>query len=411
MSEVDLHRGGGAGILAAPVCDEPPSDVADGATRSRLSTRVATICQVLHGLQVGGAEVLAARLAWQLRDRYRFLFICLDELGTLGEELRGEGFSVSVLDRRPGLDWRCLRRLNEIICRERVDLVHAHQYAPFFYSASSRLLGSRPPVLFSEHGRAHPDYPRWKRILANRALLHKRDRVVAVGEAVRQALIRNEGIAPGRVEVIYNGIPLERFDLRLSASERAAVRTEIGLNSDDLVLIQVARLDYLKDHATAIRTLERLVSSRGDARLVLVGEGPERQTIEKLVGDRGLEAHVKFLGLRTDVPRLLAAADIAVLSSISEGIPLTLIEAMAAGLPVVSTRVGGVPEVVDDGQTGLLSPAGDDDSLAQNVLRVANSSELHTQMGRQGRDRAEAMFSEHRMHAAYLRLYSEMLGD
>jgi L-malate glycosyltransferase len=367
-----------------------------------------TICQVLHSLGIGGAEVLAARLARQLRDRYRFLFVCLDELGTLGEELREEGFSVCVLDRQPGLNLRCARKLAEIVRHERVDLLHAHQYTPFFYSATSRLPGSQPPVLFTEHGRSYPDYPRWKRILANRVLLRKQDRVVAVGEAVRQALIYNEGIAPGRVDVIYNGIPLERFDLRLTGTERAAIRAQIGLEPHDLVLIQVARLDYLKDHATAIRTLERLIGRHVNPRLVLVGEGPERGTVQNMVRQRGLETYVRLLGLRTDVPRLLMASDIAVLSSISEGIPLSLIEAMAAGLPVVSTRVGGVPEVVADGQVGLLSPAGDEHALAENVLRLASSPDLRAQMGRQGRDLALALFSEGRMQDAYQRLYQNM---
>src|SRR5438067_9821303 len=147
-----------------------------------------TICQVLHGLWVGGAEVLAARLARQLGDRFRFVFVCLDELGTLGQELRAEGFPVEVLQRRAGLDWRCSLRLARFLRRERVDLVHAHQYTPFFYSLMARFLYRRPAVLFTEHGRHYPDYPRRKRMLANRFLLQRRDRVVGVGEAVRQAL-------------------------------------------------------------------------------------------------------------------------------------------------------------------------------------------------------------------------------
>src|SRR5262249_31788342 len=153
----------------------------------------------------------------------------LDDLGSLGQELRGEGFAVEVLNRRPGVDWSCARRLAEIVRRERVDVLHAHQYTPFFYGAASRRLGARPPVLFTEHGPAHPDYPPRKRSLATRVLLRSRDRVGAVGEAVRQALIHNEGIAPHRVEVIYNGIPLERFEARLTPAERAAVRAKIGV--------------------------------------------------------------------------------------------------------------------------------------------------------------------------------------
>jgi glycosyltransferase involved in cell wall biosynthesis len=366
-----------------------------------------TICQLLHGLRIGGAEVLAARLARQLRDRFRFVFVCLDELGTLGQQLREEGFVVEVLDRRSGLDWGCSLRLAGFLRRQRVALVHAHQYTPFFYGITARLLCHRPAVLFTEHGRHQPDYPRRKRIVANRLLLTRRDRVVGVGEAVRQALIANEGMPPRRVGVVYNGVDTEAFSNH--ASERAAVRREIGAGPGDWVMVQVARLDYLKDHATAVRTFERVLIGRPDAWLMLVGEGPEEEKIRQQVRDRRLGHRVRFLGLRSDIPRLLAASDVFLLTSVSEGIPVTLIEAMAAGLPVVSTRVGGVAEVVQDGETGLLAPAGDEEALAQKVLHLADRPDLCRQLGQRGRDRANRLFSERQMHAGYLRLYAEML--
>jgi glycosyltransferase involved in cell wall biosynthesis len=368
----------------------------------------ATICQVLHSLEVGGAEVLAARLARRLAPGYRFLFACLDELGSLGRELRAEGFPIEVLGRRPGVDWRCARRLAAFARAEGVDVLHAHQYTPFFYAAAGRRFGSTPPVLFTEHGRAFPDLPRRKRMLANRVLLRRRDRVMAVGETVRQALIRNEGLPPGRIEVIYNGIPLEPFEAPATPEARAAARAEIGVGPDDLVAILVARLDYLKDHATAIRTIERVARRRPDARLVLVGEGLERASIEDLVHRLGVGENVRLLGRRTDVPRLLSAADVVLLTSISEGIPLTLIEAMAAGLPVVSTRVGGVPEVVVDGETALLAPSGDAEALAGHILDLADDPGRRARMGLSGRRRAREQFSEGRMHQLYRDLYEEM---
>ena len=372
-----------------------------------MSARAVTVCQVLHTLRVGGAEVLAARLTQRLRDRFRFVLVCLDELGTLGRQLRDEGFVVEVLGRRPGLDWRLALRLAGLLRRERVDLIHAHQYTPFFYAAAARHLGHRVPVVFTEHGRHFPDSPRRKRMIANRLLLGRRDRVVGVGQAVCDALVRNEGIPPERVELVYNGIDLGRF--AAAPSDRAAVRRELGLGAGELVILQVARLDYLKDHATAVRTVRRVVRQVADTRLVLVGEGPEGPKIRELVGQAGLTDRVLFLGLRNDVPRLLAAADLFLLTSISEGIPLTLIEAMAGGLPVVATRVGGVGEVVEEGKTGLLAPAGDDDGLAGHFLRLAGAPGQAREMGRLGRARAEAFFSEGVMHDCYSELYRETL--
>lgn len=365
-----------------------------------------TICQVLHSLEVGGAEVLAARLARHLGREYRFLFACLDDLGTLGRQLRDEGFQVQILGRRPGWDWECSKRLAAWVRKQQVDVLHAHQYTPFFYSATARLLCRRPSILFTEHGRWFPDYPRRKRMVANRLLLEPRDRVVGVGHSVRRALIDNEGIAAERVDVIYNGIDVSAF--QNGVTRHAAARREMGVGADDFVIIQVARLDALKNHQTAIRTFEQVVRRRRDARLVLVGDGPELAAIEESVRARKLESSVRLLGLRPDVPALLAGADVFLLTSLSEGIPLTVIEAMLAALPVVSTRVGGVAEIVEDGTTGMLAAAEDDAALAEHVLRLADDPALRKQMGERGRQRALAMFTEDQMHTGYRRLYEEM---
>jgi glycosyltransferase involved in cell wall biosynthesis len=372
-----------------------------------MATACATVCQLLHSLNVGGAEVLAARLARKLRDTHRFVFACLDGQGSLAEQLRDEGFPVWELRRKPGFDWRCSRRLAELLRSERVDLVHAHQYTPFFYGATARVLGPRPPILFTEHGRWFPDFPRRKRMLANRLLLERRDRVVGVGKSVRQALIRNEGLPADRVGVIHNGVDLAVYAER--PDRRADARRALGVSEDEFVIIQVARLDALKDHPTAVRAFERVARSRPDAVLVLVGEGPEEGAIREEVRRRGLGARVRFLGLRTDVDDLLSGSELFLLSSVSEGIPVTLIEAMGAALPVVATRVGGVGEVVDDGVTGLLAPSGDDDRLSEHILGLAEDPGRRARMGRAGRERALSHFSERRMHDGYLRLYEEML--
>ncbi|HEX8200995.1 MAG TPA: glycosyltransferase [Isosphaeraceae bacterium] len=369
----------------------------------------AVVCQVLHSLGVGGAEVLAVRLARRLGGSFRFVFACLDERGPLGDQLAGEGLAVHVLGRRPGVDGRCLRRLGGLLRREGVGLVHAHQYTPFFYAAAARLGAARPPIAFTEHGRTFPDYRRPKRVVANRLLLRWRDRVVGVGHDVRRALVEHEGIPPGRVEVIYNGIDMAPIAPADDPEARDRARRELGVGPEDFVAIQVARLDPVKDHPLALRALARVVARRPEARLVVVGEGPEAETIRGEVRRLGLDGAVRLLGLRGDVPALLAGANLGLLTSRSEGIPLTVIEAMAAGLPVLATRVGGLGEVVADGQTGLLVPPGDDGALADAWLRLADDPDLRRQMGAQGRRRAVADFSEGRMVEGYRRLYQEML--
>lgn len=367
-----------------------------------------TICQLLIGLPVGGAEVLAARLGHRLSWSYRVVFTCLESSGELGDRLAGEGFTVHVLGKRPGIDGSTARRLHRLLQRERVDLVHAHQYGPFFYAALARLPFRRPPIVLTEHGRAFPDPRRFGHAVANRLLIRGRDRIFGVGRDVARSLIDVEGFPTRRVGVILNGVDLSAYtDCR---RDREAVRAELGLRADDFVIIQVARLDPIKDHPTALRMLKRLLTCRNDVRLVIVGDGPEAGPIREMVREQGLESYVRLLGRRHDVPRLVGAADLAILTSLSEGVPLSLIEAMAAGLPVVATDVGGVSEVVVEGSTGRLAPAGDDAALAGLVLELAANPSQRELLGLAGRGRAHEVFSEDRMVDEYDRVYREVAG-
>jgi glycosyltransferase involved in cell wall biosynthesis len=156
--------------------------------------------------------------------------------------------------------------------------------------------------------------------------------------------------------------------------------------------------------------MDRLARANPNVKWIIVGEGPQREAIESEIRKLRLEANFQLLGLRSDVPRLLAAADVLALTSVSEGIPLTIIEAMAAGLPVVATSVGGVPEIVVDQQTGFLVPKGDDEKLAAAILSLAEDPELRGRMGAAGHARAAAMFSDKQMNSTYASLYDQMLS-
>lgn len=367
------------------------------------------VCQLVHGLPVGGTEVLVDRLTRSLADRYQFEIVCLDEVGELGQQLIADGFTLHELGRRPGFDWACVRRLARRLQASNVSVVHAHQYTPFAYVAATRLFGKRPQVLFTEHGRFYPDLTSAKRRWFNRVITSRRDRLVAVGDAVRQALIQNEGLPGERIEIIYNGV--RTSPVNLTAVERSALRRELGAGDDEFIVIQVARLDSIKDHCTALNAISLATGQQPAVRLALVGDGPEKAHIEQLIAKLGLQQRVRMLGQRRDVPELLAAADAFLLSSLSEGIPVTIIEAMAAGLPVASTKVGGVPEVIDDEVTGLLAPPGDAPKLAAAIVRLASDVALRTKLAANGKVRAESRFSETEMVQRYDRIYAEMICE
>jgi glycosyltransferase involved in cell wall biosynthesis len=366
------------------------------------------VCQLVHTLNVGGAELLAGHLARRFRDRYRVVFACLDEEGTGADKLRADGFPVEVVGRNPGLDWRCGLRLADLWRRHAVDLVQAHQYTPFFYALAARLRYRRPVLVFTEHGRHYPDFPRTKRMVLNRFVIEPRDRVVAVGRSVKRALVKNEGIPAGRIHVIPNGIDVDRF--APAPAVRADVRRELGLGPDAFAVLMVARLDPIKDHPTAVRACLTAAAEVPGVKLIIVGDGPERAAIERFVRDQKAEGVVTLLGTRSDVPRLLAGADTLLLTSVSEGIPLTVIEAMAAGLPVVCTAVGSLADVVRPGVDGYLAPARDAAALAGYLADLGGDPDLRADLGRQARQRAVAEFSEAGMADRYADLFDHALG-
>ena len=368
-----------------------------------------TVGHVLHRLDRAGAEVLAGDLAMKLQDRYRFVFLCLDGVGPLGEHLASLGFDVVELGRKPGLDLSVARRLRGAVRQYAINLLHAHQYTPFFYAALSRRLGSSPPILFTEHGRHYPDERKPKRVLANRWLIKSDDRVTAVGRFVKQALVDNEGIAEGRIKVIYNGIDPDAFP-PADAESRAQARRRIGLDEETPLIMQVARFHPVKDHETAVRAFAEALKFIPTAMLCLVGDGGQRQTIETLCAEMDIQDQVRFLGVRDDVAQLIPGADVFMLSSLSEGVSVTLLEAMAAGLPIAATDVGGNPEVVEHGMTGLLSPRGDPNALGANLVTLLQDPAQRQAFGRAGRARLLEVFTQDRMHREYTDLYGQLFG-
>jgi glycosyltransferase involved in cell wall biosynthesis len=350
---------------------------------------------------------LAIQLARQLDESYRFIFICLGEPDPLVKALALQNAPVYSIARRQGLDWDCSERLGRLLQRERVDLLHTHQSGAFLHGLIARLFYRRPPVLFTEHERLFLETPSLRWVVMNRMLLEGRDRVVASSHSVRQALILNEGIPSERVDVIYNSIvsPGAADD----DWDGQSVRRELGLDGDALLILQPARFDPWQNHPLAIRTLEHVVRSIPKARLVLVGQGPERGMIEELARQRGLEAHVLFPEPRDDQGRLYMAADMVLLTGLGEGVPPALFQALATGLPVVATRVGGVSEIVDDHVCGLLACPGDYVGLAEHIRRLGMNPELRAQFGRQGRELIKSLSTAASTPLLYSNLYRSML--
>lgn len=368
-----------------------------------------TVCHVIHALGVGGAEVLVDQMLRLLSKEFRCIVAVLDEVGEIGERLQQDGFIVKHLHRQPGIDRGCAKRLREFADEEGAEILHAHQYTPFFQAMLSRGMFGRRPVVFTEHGRHFPDLPSRRRSVVNRLMLRSCDRLIGCGGSVRQALIANEGLPESRVEIIYNGVDFNSVSKPTSGA-RQQIRAEFGFAATDFVAVLVARLHELKDHQTALRAVDEARKQIPGLRLLLAGDGDQRSAIERTICERGLEDCVTLAGTRKDVADLLAASDVFLMSSISEGIPLTVIEAMAARRPVVATAVGGLPELVEHGVTGFLAQSGDDASLAASLIELYRRPDRRSTMADVAAKRAAQNFSLNGMLNAYRDVYREVLG-
>jgi glycosyltransferase involved in cell wall biosynthesis len=359
---------------------------------------------VIGGLGTGGAERQLLELCSGL-DRRRFVpSVCaLDAGHEFAQAFRERGIPVLELPRRGSFDARRLLRLRRLIVSERPALVHAFLIGPSLYCRIACLgLRRRPPLIVSE--RSVEERRRRVVRMADRALVGAADCYVANAEAVREALLRHLHPRTPRMAVIPNG-----FDTRgPERRPRAEMRAELGWRDGETIVLCVGRLAPQKDFGTLIDAFAR-VSGRPGLRLAIAGEGPERQRLERSIQQHGVRA--ELLGLRGDVPDLLGAADLFVLSSSIEGFPNVIGEALLAGLPVAATAAGGVPEIVRDGIDGRVVPIGDAAALAEAIAWLLDRPEDARRMAQSGARRIREEFSLAAMVSRTEALYAELVSE
>jgi glycosyltransferase involved in cell wall biosynthesis len=308
--------------------------------------------------------------------------------------------------RMPGLNgWVWLRFLWQliwVIYRRRVDLIHVNSYVPGNYARLAAALMQVPIVIDHWHG-----FTRFnrKRRLICRTLARFTDLSLAVSRGVKDYLVSEIGLDPVKVRVVPNGVDVASID---AARPGAEVRRELGLPAAAPVLGLVGRLDHWgKGHRELFTAMAQL-RARYPVQALIVGGGRRIDEVKALAASLGLAAAVHFLGPRRDVPDLLRVMDVFVLPSYSEGVSLALLEAMAAGRPVVATAVGGLPEVVTDGDTGLLIPPRDPNALARALERLLADPAWARQLGANARARVRAHYSLDRLGREINAIYGEL---
>jgi glycosyltransferase involved in cell wall biosynthesis len=316
--------------------------------------------------------------------------------GAMADEFAAAGISIVRVAKRGGFDPTLTVRLAGALRRLGADVVHTHNPLPLIYAIpAARLIGAR--AIHTKHG-ANPGSRRHR--LLRRAAAELAHAFVAVSDTTAAQARALHDVRPARLHTIPNGIRLERYHPDPAA--RAAARRELGLD-DAWVIGTVGRIDEFKNQGLLVRALAPRLSER--VRLVIIGDGPDRAALEAEVARLPAPRWVVLTGRRMDVPRLLPALDVFALSSKSEGLPLVVPEAMAVGLPIVATAVGGLPSVVRDGETGLLT-AVDEAAFAAALGRLIDDPALARRLGASARADALARFSADAMVDAYLRVYA-----
>jgi len=360
---------------------------------------------VVQSLNVGGMERVVVDLARGLAPDYATTVCCYDELGPLAEQLsppatarlvaRGEGFDRSL----PG-------RLAELMRELDIDLVHAHNRTAFAYAALATR-HNRIPLVYTEHGPTHPSS--WKAKWLMRVSSWRKNRhFVAVAQWIRDLMVQDWRFPRRRVHLITNGVDAAAAQGPFSGPSLAE---ELGFDPAAPVVGIVAGLKPVKNHPLLLRAMRGVRAEHPDAQLVLVGDGPDAAALRELAAQLGSTEAVHFLGERTDIPRLVHGFDVSVLCSHSEGMSITLLEAMAAARPIVATRVGGTPDILEHDRSALLVPSGDEAALAAAISALLSDPRRAAALGAAARRDFDARFTLSQTVRRYAELYDTLLGQ
>jgi glycosyltransferase involved in cell wall biosynthesis len=370
-----------------------------------MTARRTRVMYLAHAFEVGGAEEMVLNLVRHLPDRFEALVCCIHELGPLGREIEATGAQITVLGLSPGLrrPWD-VARLRRVLRERQPDVVHTFLLTASVYGRLAAMLARVPIVIGTE-----VNIYRNKRAphrIAERLLMSGTDCVVASAESVRQFYIRQVHADPAKVEVIYNAVDWAQLQTTMSRDE---VRRSLDVPPDRPLAGVIARLTEQKGHTYLFDALAR-EPALADVHLAVVGDGELRDDLRRRAEALGLLPRVRFLGARRDLGNLLSAMDLFVLPSLWEGLPLSLVLAMGAGVPVVATNVAGVPEVVESDRTGLLVPPADPVELGRAMGRLVSDPALCERLARAARAAVLPRFGVDRYVESVVALYDRLLA-
>ena len=361
------------------------------------------VIHITYSLEQGGAEVMILDLLRGLDRNIFDLSVCSFQLkGSLRSSFEKSHIPVYDVLKASGKDVTLPVRLYRLFKRLKPDLVHAHNGYMWIYAGlPARLAGAK--VVYTEHSVwENPSIPY---LMSSKVLEVITDRIVAPSEHVKKLLSLRQHVNSDNIDVIYNGIDLARIEKKVDVQLK---RETLGLSPEGKVIGIVARLVPVKNHKTLIEAMKIVCSKMNECRLLIVGDGELRSSLEKLVLQNGLKERVLFLGNRSDVDEILQILDLFVLCSVSEGFPISILEAMAAGVPILATAVGGIIEAIKRGESGMLIDVPNPQTLAEGIMELLTNASKATHFKESALRRVRSNFSLEAMARQYSKLYREL---
>lgn len=366
-----------------------------------------SVIHLVEDLKTGGAERVIADIAEGLdRKRFEAQVWCVARGGETADELREKGVEVRILGIRSYHNPLNIIRLSSLLKKEKPDIVHTHGY---FASVIGRLAAKKAAIPFIiTH--VHSTYREYKKrhILIERYLSRCTRKIICCSEAVKNFVTGHEKIKEDKTVVIYNGVDEERF---APVQDPLPARARFGIDRESPVVGTVSSLTPHKGQRFLIQAAAKIRDTYPATSFLIVGDGPLRRSLEEQALRLNLQTSLIFTGARRDIPDLLSLMDIFVLPSSSrEGLGIAIIEAMAMGKPTVATDIGGIPEVIQDGETGLLVRPGDSAALAKAIVELIDNPDRAKAMGKKGRRRFEQKFTRKTMLSKIEDLYLGLAG-
>jgi sugar transferase (PEP-CTERM/EpsH1 system associated) len=379
-------------------------------SRRRVGKKTASIkvMHIIEDLENGGAErVLVTLVSGLAPQRFRPLVCCLTKKGRMAAELEARGIPVVTMNKQPKLDLAMLFRLRKLMREQKIDIVHTHVFTANFWGRLAAIFANVPVLITHEHSTFTVDnrYRRW----IETVLIRRTNKVITVSENLRNRLVSEGGLPPSVIMAIHNGLRLQPQSA--NEARRAQLRRELGLEKFDHVIGTVGRLEPRKNYPLLLEAMATLLARHPRTALLMVGSGPEEEKLQQQAHNLGINQQVVFTGYRSDISDLLGLMSTFCLSSITEGISMAILEAMAAGVPVVATQVGGNAEIIPDREHGMLVPSGDVAALANALSETLSNRDAAIKIAKNGQKRVCEFFSERHMIQRIEGLYMQCMAQ